>query len=322
MAEGFIVVTGASGFIGTALCAHFRARGLPFIGTVRQMKKGIASDLQPIGDLAQLDDAALEDVIGGADAVVHLAGRAHVMVEAERNPARAYTEANVDLTARLAKIAGRADVRRFILASSVKVNGERSRPGRPFRPGDAPNPQDAYARSKLAAEQALFDAAKESSLSAIALRLPLVYGRNAKGNFATLVHAVVSGRRLPLASIRNRRNLLYVGNLVEAVEAAIASPTLASGVHFVADAEAVSTPDLVRAIAVAWKVKARLYSVPVPLLRVAGLAAGRSVVVARLTDSLEVDTSSFREATHWSPRWSLDAALSRSASQHRAAPLF
>jgi nucleoside-diphosphate-sugar epimerase len=253
---------------------------------------------------------------------VHLAGRAHVMVEAERNPARAYTEANADLTARLAKIAARADVRRFILASSVKVNGERSRPGRPFRPGDAPNPQDAYARSKLAAEQALFEAAKESSLSAIALRLPLVYGRNAKGNFASLVHAVVSGRRLPLASIRNRRNLLYVGNLVEAVEAAIASPALASGVHFVADAEAVSTPDLVRAIAVAWKVKARLYSVPVPLLRVAGLAAGRSVVVARLTDSLEVDTSSFREAAGWSPRWSLDAALSRTASQHRAAPLF
>lgn len=322
MGEGFIVVTGASGFIGTALCTHFRARGLSFIGTVRQMQKGLASDLQPIGDLSQLDDAALEDVVGGADAVVHLAGRAHVMVEAERNPARIYTEANVDLTARLAKIAARADVRRFILASSVKVNGERSRPGRPFRPDDAPNPQDAYARSKLAAEQALFDAAKESAMAAIALRLPLVYGRNAKGNFARLVQAVVSGRRLPLASVRNRRSLLYVGNLVEAVEAAIAAPALASGIHFVADAEVVSTPDLVRAMAVAWKVKPRLFAVPVPMLRVAGLAAGRSVVVARLTESLEVDTSSFREATRWSPRWSLDAALSRTASQHRAAPLF
>ena len=126
------------------------------------------------------------------------------------------------------------------------MNGERSRPGRPFRPEDPPNPQDAYARSKLAAEQALFDAAKDSTMSAIALRLPLVYGRNAKGNFARLVQAVVSGRRLPLAAVRNQRSLLYVGNLVEAMEAAIAAPALASGVHFVADAEAVSTPDLVR----------------------------------------------------------------------------
>jgi nucleoside-diphosphate-sugar epimerase len=322
MAEGFIVVTGASGFIGTALCAHLRARGVRFIGTVRQMRKGLASDLQPIGDLSQLDDAALEDVVGGADAVVHLAGRAHVMVEADRNPARAYREANVDLTARLATIAARSDVRRFILASSVKVNGERSREGRPFRPDDSPNPQDAYARSKLASEQALFDVARDATMSTVALRLPLVYGRNAKGNFARLVQAVVSGRRLPLASIRNRRSLLYVGNLVEAVEAAIAAPSLASGIHFVADAEAVSTPDLVRAIAVAWRVQARLFAVPQPVLRIAGLAAGRSVVVARLTDSLEVDTSSFRDATGWSPRWSLDAALSRTASPHRAAPLF
>ena len=322
MAQGFVVVTGASGFIGTALCTHFRSRGLAFIGTVRQMQKGLASDLQPIGDLSQLDDAALEDVVGGADAVVHLAGRAHVMVEAERNPSRIYTEANVDLTARLARIAARTEVRRFVFASSVKVNGERSRSGHPFLPVDAPNPQDAYARSKLAAEQALFDVAQGTSMSAIALRLPLVYGRNAKGNFARLVQAVVSGRRLPLASVRNHRSLLYVGNLVEAIEATVTAPGLSSGVHFVADAEAVSTPDLVRAIAVAWKVKARLFAVPEPLLRMAGLAAGRSVVVARLTDSLQVDTSSFREATRWSPRWSLDAALSRTASQHRAAPLF
>ena len=322
MAERLVVVTGAGGFIGSALCAYLRSRGLPFIGTVRQMQTGIASDLHPVGDLSQLDDAALEDIVGGADAVVHLAGRAHVMVEAERNPARAYQAANVDLTSRLAAIATRADVRRFILASSVKVNGERSPSDRPFHPDDPPKPQDAYARSKLAAEQALFDAAKGSTMLAIALRLPLVYGRNAKGNFARLVQAVVSGRRLPLASVRNHRSLLYLGNLVEALEAAIAAEALQSGVHFVADAEAVSTPDLVRAIAVAWRVKARLFAVPVPMLRIAGLAAGRSVVVARLTDSLEVDSSSFREATRWSPRWSLDAALSRTASQHRAAPLF
>lgn len=322
MTQGLIVITGADGFIGTALCAHLRARGIPFIGTVRRMQRGLAPDLQPVGDLAHLDDAALEDALGGADAVVHLAGRAHVMVEAARNPARAYMQSNVELTSRMAAVAARTGVRRFILASTVKVNGERSPADRPFRPGDAPNPQDAYARSKLAAEQAMFDAAKDSAMSATALRFPLVYGRHAKGNFARLVQLVVSGRRLPLASIRNRRSLLYLGNLVEAVEAAIVSQTPVAGVHFVADAEAVSTPDLVRAIAMAWKVRARLFAMPVALLRIAGVISGRSTVVARLADSLEVDTTSFRQATGWSPRWPLDAALSRAASQHRGAPLY
>ena len=321
MPDGLVIITGATGFIGAALCEHLRARGRPLVGTVRQMSKQLAADLQPTGDLAQLADAALEDIVGGADAVVHLAGRAHVMVEAERNASRVYHEANAVLTERLVAAAARSGVRRFVLASSVKVNGERTRPGRPFRPEDPPNPQDAYARSKLAAERALFETATGTTLSAVALRFPLVYGRNAKGNFVRLVEAVVSGRRLPLASIRNRRSLLYVGNLVEAIEAAIDAPASLSGAHFVADAEAVSTPDLVRAIAVAYKVRSRMIRVPVPLLRAAGLAAGRSSVVARLTDSLEVDTASFRTQTRWSPRWSLDAALSRTASQHRSATL-
>ena len=314
-----IVVTGASGFIGTALCAHLRARELPFIGTVRQMTRGMPGDLEPVGDLSQASDAALEDIVGGADAVVHLAGRAHVMVEADRNPARAYAEANVEITRRLASAAARSDVKRFVLASSVKVNGERSSPGRPFRPDDAPNPQDPYARSKLNAEQAVQHATAGSTMAVSALRLPLVYGRDAKGNFARLVQLVSSGRRLPLASVRNRRSLLYIGNLVEAIEAALVCPTPLTGVHFVADAEAVSTPDLVRAIAHAWKVRSRLFALPVPLLRMAGLLTGRSVVVARLTDSLEVDASTFRNATQWTPRWPLDAALSRAASPHRTA---
>jgi UDP-glucose 4-epimerase len=309
-----IVVTGANGFVGTALCAHLRARGIPFIGTVRHMVRGMAADLQPVGDLTQVDDAVLEDIVGGAQAVVHLAGRAHVMVEADRNPARAYGQANVELTRRLASAAARCDVRRFVLASSVKVNGERTRSGHPFAPADEPNPQDAYARSKLAAEQALFEAARGSDMAAAALRLPLVYGRDAKGNFARLVQLVASGRRLPLASIRNRRSLLYAGNLVEALEVTAVGPAPLTGVHFVADAESGSTPDLVRAIAIACRVRSRLFDVPVPLLRVAGLLTGRSGVIARLVDSLEVDTTSFRQATGWTARWPLDAALSQAAA--------
>jgi nucleoside-diphosphate-sugar epimerase len=318
-ARGLTLVTGAGGFVGTALCAYFRDRKRPFIGTVRAMRTGIAPDLQPVGDLLQADDAALDALVDGVDAVVHLAGRAHRMDDAADDES-AHARANADLTRRLAQAAARTGVGRFVLASTVKVSGEATRAGHPFVPDDPPRPADAYARSKLAAERALFESVTEASTVPVALRLPLVYGRNAKGNFARLVDAVVAQRRLPFASVRNRRSLLYLGNLVEAIDAALDAPAAPRGVHFVADAESVSTPDLVRAIAVAWKVRPRLVSVPVPLLALAGALTGRGAVVARLTGSLEVDATSFRQAAGWSPRWSLDAALARIASTHRSAP--
>jgi UDP-glucose 4-epimerase len=210
-------------------------------------------------------------------------------------------------------------VQRFVLASTVKVGGEASRPGRPLRPDDPPRPQDAYARSKLAAERALADAALGSAMTPIVLRLPLVYGRNAVGNFARLAKAVTLGKALPLASIHNRRSLLYVGNLVDAIVAALDAPVPPAGVHYVADAEAVSTPDLVRAIATAAGVRPRLVALPVPLLRMAGLLARRGDAIDRLAGSLEVDTQGFRAATGWTPRYSLDAALAHAVRQGRPA---
>ena len=317
---GLTLVTGAGGFVGSALCAHLRARERPIVGVVRAMRGVLPRDVEPAGDLAQADDVALDALVDGADAVVHLAGRAHVLKETSRDPERAYARANALVTRRLAEAAVRTGVRRFILASTVKVNGERTPIDRPFRPDDAPSPVDAYARSKLAAEQALVEVVHDTLTAPVILRLPLVYGRGARGNFGRLVDAVVHERRLPLAAIRNRRSLLYVGNLVEAIEAALDIEAAPRGVHFVSDAEAVSTPDLVRAIGAAWKVRPRLVAVPVPLLKLAGALTGKSDMVSRLADSLEVDSSSFRRATGWTPHWSLDAALARTASVHRNAP--
>jgi UDP-glucose 4-epimerase len=313
MSGGLVVVTGASGFVGAALCERLRELRRPLLGAVRSAPPGLPADMQLVGDLAQASDDELDELCAGAEAVVHLAGRAHVMRERQPDPERAYRLANVETTARLARAAVRCGVRRFVFASTVKVNGEASPPGRPLRPDDPPRPADAYARSKLDAEHALFDAATGSATVPVVLRLPLVYGRHAKGNFPRLVRAIARRRTLPLASIANRRSLLYVGNLVDAIVALLDVPQAPPGVHFVADAEAVSTPDLVRAIAVALRVPPRLVAMPVPLLRAAGRLTGRSSAIERLAGSLEVDTTSFREATGWAPRFSLDAALADAA---------
>jgi nucleoside-diphosphate-sugar epimerase len=249
----------------------------------------------------------LTRALEGAAPVLHLAGRAHVM-HAAPDAHKAYREANEDATARLAHAARAAGVRRFILASTVKVNGEVTLPGRPFRPDDAPAPRGAYARSKLAAERALRDVAEATAMSAVILRLPLVYGPGARGNFRRLADAVRAHRWLPLGAIDNRRSVIGIDNLLDALVAAIDAPAL-GGVHFVADARSVSTRELVRAIAAAAGVRARLAPVPVPLLRLAGALTNRRDAVARLTGSLEVDTSSFRAATGWRPRaFAIDAA--------------
>ncbi len=310
-----VVVTGAGGFIGRALCAHWQATGRPFRAVVRRLPAGAQApaQLQACADLAGATDAELDALVAGAAAIVHLAGRAHVMVEAAADPAAAYRSANVEATLRLARAAVRAGVARFVFASSIKVNGEATMPGRPFGPADAPAPADDYARSKLAAEEGLAAVAAGTALAPIVLRLPLVYGPGVGANFLALVDAVARRRVLPLGAVRAKRSLLYIGNLAAAVDAVLDAPVAAVGVHCVADAPAVAVPDLVRAIAGALGVEARLPAVPVPLLVLAGRLAGRGDAIRRLVTALEVDASGFRAATGWVPAATLEEGLAATA---------
>lgn len=312
--EGPIVVTGADGFAGRAVCAHLRRCGEQVRGLVRALD-GEAREVDNVatGDLAASDEHALARAVRGARAVVHLAGRAHVARETAADPDDLYQLANCVGTQRLARAAAAAGVAQFIFASTVKVNGEATLPGHPFVEGDAANPRDAYARSKWAAEQALQDIARTTDLEITVVRLPLMYGPGVKGNFAKLVNAVARGVPLPLGAVANRRSLLSVRNFAGAIEALLASHTPATRhravTYFVADAEAPSTPALIRAVANALGGSARLVSVPVPLLRLAGACVNQSAAIARLTNSLEVDTAAFRGATGWRPPFSLQDGL-------------
>ncbi len=304
-----IAVTGAGGFIGSAYARRAAVRGQRVRRFVRASAPSEADADVITLDLARANVSDLARRLDGVFAVVHLAGRAHVMNGTAPDTDAAYQFANVDVTERLALAAIAAGVRRFVFASTVKVNGEATLRGRPFRPGDAPAPQDAYARSKLAAERTLSQVTSGTSMLATDLRFPLVYGSGARGNFRRLVDAVAARRFLPLGAIDNRRSLLGLDNLLDALDAALASQKPVTGTHFVADADSVSTPALVRAIASALNVAPRLIPIPVPALRLAGALSGRKAAIARLTESLEVDTTSFARATSWRPRsFAIDAA--------------
>lgn len=310
--SGTVVVTGAGGFIGRALVERVRAAGRDVRPIVRE-DRGDVEGAIALGPLERAPDEALARVLAGAAAVVHLAARAHRRDAGDAGAEDAYRAANVDATARLARAAVAARVERFVLASSVKVNGEATRPGRPFRPEDPAAPRDAYGRSKRDAEAALVDACRGSSTAPIVLRLPLVIGPGARGNVERLVDAIAAGRTLPLGAIDNRRSVLGLANLCDAIVAALDAPTPPAGVHFVADAEPVSTPGLARAIAGALGRPVPLAFVPVVLLKLGARLAGKGAEIARLAGSLEVDPSSFTAATGWRPAHALEDELARLA---------
>jgi nucleoside-diphosphate-sugar epimerase len=303
-----VLVTGASGFVGTALCAALPARGF----RVRRALRGSAQD---DGDAVVGNINAATDwsaALAGADAVVHLAARTHQIGATGREHLDGYRRTNVEGTRRLAEEAVAAGVRRFVLMSSVKVNGEATSAA-PFRESDAPDPQDAYGITKLEAEQVLASVAHGSAMEVVVLRPPLVYGAGVKGNFLRLMGLLDRGMPLPLASVRNRRSLIFVGNLVDAAITALSAPQARGRTYLVSDGEALSTPDLLRRLGRALGREARLVQCPPALLRGVAALIGRGDEVARLTGSLEVDSSRIRHELGWMPPCSPDDGFRETA---------
>jgi len=314
-ARGKVLVTGAHGFIGHALCRHLSAIGVPYVTAVRTPGANSQDgEAAVVGDLAAAD---WDEALAGVDSIVHLAGRAHVLHPRDAADHTPYLVANVHVTRRLCDAAVRAKVRRIVFASSVKVYGESTRKGRPFRAGDPAAPRYAYAQSKAEAERVLWQACAGSALEGVVLRLPLTYGAGVKGNFLTLLEAIAAGRRLPLAGIGNRRSLLNVDNAVSAIVAALTVPALAGQTLPIADNETVSTSELAQRIGNALGVPARLFYLPAALLRAGAALVGRRAAAARLLGSLEVDAQQFRDLAGWSQPYTLDEGLAATAAWWR-----
>jgi nucleoside-diphosphate-sugar epimerase len=259
-----------------------------------------------VGDLgpATVWDRALQDI----DVVIHLAARTHIMQDAASDPLAEYRRVNVAATETLAQAAIKAGVRRFIFVSSIKVNGEKT-VEKPFTERDEPQPEDAYGITKWEAEQALQKITTGSALQKVVLRAPLLYGAGVKGNLLRLMRAVDRGVPLPLASIHNRRSLLYSGNLLDAIILCLDHADAANQTYVLADDTGVSTPDIIRGIAQALGKPARLLPFPPGVLRFAGIAAGKADATSRLLESLQVDSSKIRHELGWLPRCDMARGL-------------
>lgn len=298
-----VLVTGATGFVGKALCEMLMASGYAVVPAVRG-KSGMPHEVV-VGNLEASTD--WQFALSGCDAVAHLAARVHVMNDTAQDPLTLYRATNTEVTLNLARQAAQAGAKRFVFISSIKVNGEGS--DEPYRETDVPAPEDAYAISKWEAEQGLQQIAQETGMEVVILRPPLVYGPGVKANFLRLLRTVERGWPLPLGAIRNRRSLLYLGNFVDAIRLCVEHPAAGGQTFLLDDGEAVSTPELIRAVARAMGRSARLLAVPGGVLELAGTLLGKRAAVARLTGSLFVDGSSIRTRLGWTPPYSLEAGL-------------
>jgi nucleoside-diphosphate-sugar epimerase len=233
------------------------------------------------------------------------------MQDTAADPMTAFRAVNVEGTLNLARQAAAAGVKRFVFISSVKVNGESMQSGRAFTEADAPNPQDAYGQSKHEAEQGLRQLSADTGMEVVIIRPPLVYGPGVKANFAALMRAVQCGWPLPLGAVHNQRSLVGLDNLVDFIITCITHPHAANQTFFVSDGQDLSTIELVRGMAQAAGLTARLLPVPVWALRAGASLLGKGDAVQRLCGNLQVDISKARSLLAWVPPVSVAEGLRR-----------
>ena len=310
---GHILVTGANGFIGSALCHRLRAVGMSVRGGVRDRSSIPANGGSEVGGFEwvllhdQSTDVETQQALDGVQVVIHLAAKVHVMIRDAADLLREFRQVNTEWTERLARAAVRQGVRRFVYMSSIKVNGEESR--MPFTEQDAPNPRDPYGMSKWEAEQVLAKVSTETGLETVVVRSPLVYGPGVGGNFLQLLNVLRREIPLPLARVENRRSLIYSGNLVDALTLCGWDARAPGQTYLVSDGEDLSTPDLIRRLDKALRSSSRLWPVPLSVLRWLGEAVGQKAIVDRLLGSLQVDSSRIRRELNWQPSYSVDQGL-------------
>lgn len=311
-----ILITGANGFVGKALCTQALHNGFEVRAALRQAG-GVRSNVEPlvVGEINGETDwvNALHDV----EVVIHLAARVHVMHEAAENPLEEFRKVNVAGTEHLARSAAACGVKRLVFVSSIKVCGEETISGSSYTELGKPSPQDPYGVSKWEAEQVLQRVAFETGLEVVIVRPPLVYGAGVKGNFAQMLKILSKGIPLPLSSVSNLRSLVYIGNFVDALLKCSTHPTAAGQTYLVSDGDDVSTPDLLKQLGAAMGHPARLLYCPTSLLKLAGKLLGKSDQIDRLLGSLQVDSSKIRRELDWQPPYTLQEGLQLTADRYR-----
>lgn len=314
MTKRRVLVTGATGFVGEAVVFRILLDKVyaPVAAVRGESRLSGLCDVVPFDLSGGIELPALVQI----DTVVHCAARVHVMSDSVADPLAKFREINVQGAVRLAHKAAESGVRRFVFISSIKVNGEATLPGMPFKADDQPAPVDPYGVSKCEAEERLREIGRETGMEIVIIRPPLVYGPGVKANFLSMMRWLRKGLPLPLGALRNQRSLVALGNLVDLIVTCIEHPAAANQTFLVSDGEDLSTTRLLRRMAAALDTRALLLPLPQILLQAAAQLMGKGEMAQRLCGSLQVDIDKTRLLLQWSPPVSVDKALKDTAMHY------
>lgn len=305
-----ILITGANGFVGSHLST--KLSNLTNVNLTLAARIELSTEFGTFYNVHQINSFTdWSKVLVGQTVVIHTAARTHVMKDKLNESLFEYQQVNVNGTLNLARQCINAGVRRFIYLSSIKVNGERTSSGKPFKPDDVPYPEDAYGISKYEAEQGLLELGSNSTMEVVIIRPPLVYGPKAKGNFATLIKVLKKKIPLPLGAVNNKRSLVSLDNLVDLIITCIDHSAAANQIFLAGDGDDISTTELLRGITKAMGKKSYLIPVPYSVLMLAASILGKKAVAQRLLCSLQVDISKARDLLGWKPPLTVDEGLRR-----------
>lgn len=312
-----VLVTGASGFVGSALLETLAKSSVSQPVGVYRSAPGHAGKFPTVHIEGIDEDTDWTHALKGISVIVHAAARVHVMSDTAQDPLAEFRRVNVQGTLNLARQAISAGVSRFIFVSSIKVNGEETFPGRPFTYNDPAAPQDPYGISKAEAEIALTQLAAEHGLELVIIRPTLVYGPGVKANYRNMMKWLLKGVPLPLGSIRNKRSLVSVYNLVDLISVCIHHPKAPGQTFLVSDHHDLSTTQLLNKVGKA--LGRRPWLIPVPMALIYGMAAalGKKAFAQRLCGSLQVDISHTVQRLDWHPPVSVEEAIRLTADDFK-----
>lgn len=307
-----ILVTGASGLVGSAVVHLAQSRGLEVLGQVRQHAlDGCVTCVKQI-----TVDTDWRDVLHDVECVVHCAARVHQMTDSAENPLEAFRAVNTQGTLNLARQAAEAGVKRFVFVSSIKVNGENTSVDQPFVPETNYIPSDPYGLSKYEAESGLKAIQAQTGLEIVIVRPPLVYGPGVKANFLSMMNWMRKGIPLPLGAIHNRRSLVFLDNLADLILLCCEHPMAANRTFLVSDNCDVSTSQLLAQIAQAMGQPNRLLPIPASWLRGAAALIGKGDVAQRVCGNLQVDITHTMQTLGWTPPYTFAEGIQQTVDDY------
>ena len=310
-----VVITGGSGFVGKSLIDSLLNNQFKVVAL--EHKSSFSNIHHPKFSVEDIHHVIGSDgdILKDATALVHLAAKTHGRLGSNKKNYLQYQKINVELTEKICSLSIANKVKKIIYLSSIKATGEYS-PIDGFKENDLTNPKDAYGQSKLEAEQLIENLCDKTDTNYIILRSPLVYGPDAKGNLNLLKKLINLGLPLPFKKINNKRSLIYLDNLIDAITTCINNNDINNRMYLISDNDAISTPDLIYKVADAMEKKIILFNFPIFLLKLFAVFLRQTPKFERLSNNLVINNSNFKNDYNWSPRFNIDAGIKKSFKEN------